>query len=174
MKKLPGIILSILLCLPFLAIHTILTIKKQVIRREFKHEIIKTLSKSDLVLIALSKTEAEKQLNWEHDREFEYQGQMFDIVESELTPDSVKYWCWLDNDETHLNKMLEKLSSEASQDDKKRRANQLLTFLKSFHFIAKFELKTTIDIFSPLYSTEKPFLISHKSQPPSPPPEFVV
>ncbi len=172
MKKLPLIILCIFLCLPFLAVHTVLTLKKQTIRREFKHEIIKTLSKSDLVLIALSRADAEKQLKWEHEKEFEYRGQMFDIVDSELTLDSVKYWCWLDHDETHLNKMLEKLSAETSQDHKKQSANQLLTFIKSFHFIAQLELKNSLEMISPLCFSKVTILISHKSQPPSPPPEL--
>lgn len=67
------------------------------------------VAESDLVKISLSYEEAKTKLRWEHSREFEYQGNMYDIVKTHFTPDSVHYFCWLDKVETKLNNQLANL-----------------------------------------------------------------
>ena len=83
-----------------------LNLQKKQVKREVKWEIIEGIDRSELVLIQLSKSEVEEKLEWEHSKEFEFEGEMYDVVEFEETPDSIKYWCWWDHEETALNKNL--------------------------------------------------------------------
>jgi len=107
--------------------------EKSVIKREVKENIIQSLDKSELVLIKLSKAEAKTELDWEHSKEFEYKGEMYDIVQVEKTYDSIKYWCWWDHEETALNKKLTKLVNEILGNDKEKneQESQLISFYKS-------------------------------------------
>lgn len=41
--------------------------------------------------------------------EFEFNNQMYDIVDKVISKDSVQYWCWWDFKETKLNKQLDEL-----------------------------------------------------------------
>lgn len=92
------------------------------------------MDRSELVLLQVSKTDAKTLLQWEHDTEFEFHGQMFDVVEVLAKGDSVAYRCWPDKEETQLNEQLAQLvsgeweSHPAKQDSQK----QLLDYFKSF------------------------------------------
>jgi hypothetical protein len=48
-------------------------------------------------------------LKWEHDKEFEYNGQMYDVVEVADIGDSLQYLCWWDKAETATKKNKQKL-----------------------------------------------------------------
>ena len=69
------------------------------------------VDRSELVLLQFSKTDTKTLLQWEHDTEFEFQGQMFDVMEVSEKGDSVTYVCWPDKEETHLNQQLAQLVS---------------------------------------------------------------
>src|SRR5690606_30808540 len=49
-----------------------------------------------------SHADADRLLDWEHSREFAYLGEMYDVVRSSSTRDSVTYWCHHDVRETRL------------------------------------------------------------------------
>lgn len=106
--------------------------KKQV-KREVKWQIIEGIDKSELVLIQLSKSEAAEKLEWEHSQEFEFEGEMYDVVEFEETSDSVKYWCWWDYEETALNKNLAEVVNNllGNHPDKKEKEQKLISFYQS-------------------------------------------
>lgn len=86
-------------------------------KKEVKHKIIAGVDKEDLVLLAFTKEEAEQQLNWEHSKEFEFKGNMYDIVEQSATSDSVYYWCWWDKEETVLMQKLYALMGQKLDKD---------------------------------------------------------
>lgn len=75
--------------------------------------MIHDLDREELALLKFSKEETETRLKWKHSREFEYNGSMYDIVETEVREDSIIYWCWWDHKETKLNKQLAQLVSIA-------------------------------------------------------------
>lgn len=54
-----------------------------------------------LVYLRFSKDEL-ADLRWEHDREFEYDEQMYDVVGLEICGDTIGYWCWLDHKEKRI------------------------------------------------------------------------
>tara|TARA_R110002012_G_scaffold153906_1_gene314103 strand:+ start:42186 stop:42668 length:483 start_codon:yes stop_codon:yes gene_type:complete len=107
--------------------------QKYQIKREVKWKIIDGLDRSELVLIQLSKSEAKEKLEWEHSKEFEYLGEMYDVVEFAETADSVKYWCWWDHEETSLNQNLAEVVNTllGNHSDKKEKEGKLITFYQS-------------------------------------------
>ncbi len=105
-------------CLPFIGTYSWLSFKKAVIKKEVKRELIKTVDHGSLIQLGFKVNEVDDKLKWEHPGEFEYNGQMFDIVSKSEKKDSVYYLCWPDHDETALNKKLEKLVSENFSNDK--------------------------------------------------------
>jgi hypothetical protein len=103
------------------------------LRKEIKRQIIAGIDKNELVCLKFSKSEIHTKLRWEHAKEFEFSGEMYDIVESATIGDSVKYWCWLDYKETLLNKELKILVAEnfGKSPQNKERQNRIDTFSKS-------------------------------------------
>lgn len=85
--------------------------QKATIKNRVAQYISSGIDKSELVLLKFTYAESKSKLRWEHSKEFEFKGQMYDIVETEYTNDSVYYWCWHDKDETHINNQIDKLAS---------------------------------------------------------------
>ncbi len=118
-------------------------------RHEVKEMILAGMDNSDLVLLKFSKQSAKKNLDWEHSREFEYQGDMYDVVRSESTIDSVSYWCWKDEKESKLNKsissLVNKVMNQHSQDQ--QQAAKLMVFIQNLYLDGAFSWtpKTIID-----------------------------
>lgn len=116
LKQLFSILLISSLIGPYLGISLYLKHEKKMLKREIKHRIIEGIDKSELVELTFTVAEAEKKLQWEHSKEFEYNGEMYDVVESKSDGKKVTYWCWWDNQETSLNKQLSKLLARALND----------------------------------------------------------
>jgi len=107
--------------------------QKKEVKHEVKWKIIQGLDKSELVLIQLSKAEMEDKLEWEHSKEFEFEGEMYDVVEFEETTDSVKYWCWWDHKETELNKNLADVVNSllGNHPERQEKEHKLISFYQS-------------------------------------------
>ena len=134
--KVAGIFLLFCLVAPIPATFTFLHYQKKQIKKEIKRQIIIGINKEELVLLKFAKNESETLLHWKHSKEFEYDGQMYDIVETENRGDTTCYWCWLDNEETKLNKQLDELLASALGKDTKNieHKDRLVFFLKSLFF----------------------------------------
>lgn len=142
-----------------------LKVQKQKVRKEVKHLIMDCIDKEDLTYLKFSAQEIESQLNWKHSKEFEFQGQMYDIVYKVEKPDSIIYWCWPDHEESMLNRDLDELVASILGLDPHRheKNNQLFDFYKKLFksetdsaiastqpsiYTSFFYLKNTKDIFS--------------------------
>lgn len=96
-----------------------LSIEKSLIRHDVKRKMIAGLDPEELVLLKFSKLDEKTNLHWKHSKEFEYNGQMFDVVSKEIKGDSILFRCWWDHKETSLNKRLRILVAKALHQDKK-------------------------------------------------------
>jgi hypothetical protein len=101
--------------------------------------MIAGLDKQELVRLELSAEEISSELKWKHSREFEYNGEMYDIVYIEASADSTVFHCWWDHEETTLNQQLKSLLAIAFNKDplKKDRQDRLSLFLKHLYFNAE-------------------------------------
>ena len=176
LKKHLGIFLLFSLIAPLAGTYTWLHYEKRQVRKEIKKRLIAGIDRSELALIKLSRHEAETALRWEHEREFEYAGRMYDVVETRMRNDTFLYWCWPDDAETLLNKKLDRLLTGALEHDPQRREaeRQVVQFFKSLFFV---EICLPSVIFYPGYvarpSTGFFFLSCFNNTPQAPPPEMV-
>lgn len=132
-----GILLFISLVTPIATTFIFFQFQKKQIKREVKWRIIAGINKDELVLLKFTEKEKKTQLNWKHAKEFEYNGEMYDIVETEVNDDTTSYWCWWDYEETKLNKHLKELVSFACGNNAKNQENQrrLFKFFKSLYIL---------------------------------------
>lgn len=98
-----------------------LTYQKQKVKKQIKREIIASIDKSELVQLTFTKDQLETELEWEHSKEFEYNHQMYDIVEADTTENIITYWCWWDTEETELNQKLKKTLANFLNNDTKNK-----------------------------------------------------
>jgi hypothetical protein len=101
---------------PIVGVSAWLQIEKAIVRREVRRHIVSGLDKDGLVLLEFARSETEPLLRWEHSGEFEYDGQMYDIVESWTQGDTVYYRCFWDRAETRLNNRMRELAVRSHGD----------------------------------------------------------
>lgn len=110
--KISAILLIMCLLVPAISTYSWMQIRLYHLKKEVKAQIIAGINTDQLVQIRLTHAEAALQLEWEHGKEFEYKGQMYDLVKAQITADSVFYWCWWDQEETKLNIQLKEMTAE--------------------------------------------------------------
>lgn len=125
-----------MLIAPAVVTYTWLQQRKRAVKKEVKWKMIAGIDKSELVLLKFSKSEIVSKLKWKHSKEFEFNSQMYDIVDKVISKDSIQYWCWWDYKETKLNKQLDELLVGVFQHDSKSKEKQdlLFKFYKSVYF----------------------------------------
>ncbi len=125
-------LLFLLLCPAWLA-YFFFTWQKHEAREEAKRLLLAGMDAAELVTIQLSKAEAESLLHWEEEHEFEYQGQMYDVVDITEAGDSIRYLCYWDRPESRLHQQLENLLKRPANDDPVHTKNteRLLQFFQS-------------------------------------------
>ena len=172
-SRLSGILLLFCLIVPTFSSYLYLQIKEWQVKMEGRSKTA-GLGKEDLVLLKFSRFENLKELRWEHSKEFEYQGKMYDIKEVEMLGDSIFYWCYCDVEETELNKQLVALVTLASGNDPVTRMNQerLVHFFKADYFVQKpLELLSAIELQKDTEFFQTDFYRSIVSPPLVPPPK---
>ena len=142
--------------------------------------MLQGMSKERLVRLAFTKGQVDTLLRWEHAGEFEFQNQMYDVLERKEQGDSSIYWCWWDQEETLLNRHLDDLTQKAfTKDSQQQKAqDQLFQFFKSIYCSAPDVMEPFILVASDAFSHrliwgEKNECHSWKQRPPSPPPKLV-
>jgi hypothetical protein len=103
-----AISLFLVLCLPLAGLSGWLLLERQLLRHEIKQQLLAGIDRAELVHWAFG-PEKQAQLEWEHEGEFEYLGEMYDVVERAQRGDTLHLWCWWDHEETALNRQLQDL-----------------------------------------------------------------
>jgi len=141
--------------------------------------MIAGLKDEELVKLKFSKAEISKNLRWKHSKEFEFNGQMYDIVNTKISSDSVEYVCWWDSEESKLNQKLMALVVNKLPDlpENRELSFQLTNFYKTFYFgdltfFKKIRNQKIINCFTANYFiSESDKLISGFQKINSPPPK---
>lgn len=136
MLRFKSIILFLVLVGPMGLTYTWLQYQKKQVKREIKWKIANDLDRDELIQLKFSTKEIKTKLRWKHSKEFEYNGDMYDIVTSESRGDSIIYWCWWDNKETQLNKHLTHLVLQTlNQNDQNQNQNwHLQKIIKTLYY----------------------------------------
>lgn len=165
---------------PFVATYFGLQYRRAMVKREVKWKMIAGLDKSELVLLKFSKKDQATKLRWKHSKEFEYEHQMYDIVDKKFFGDSVYYWCWWDYEETKLNKQLAELVQHAWGKDSqnKKKQEELSSYFKGLFCVEISDWNTNLMSCLSIDKEEKEFYfldnyLSYSSIPPIPPPWYL-
>lgn len=176
-KALASTLLLASLLLPALGGYAWLRYQKSEVRQEVEERKERGFAEEELVQLQFSKVETQTLLRWEHAAEFEYQGQMYDIIRSEAKGDSVYYWCFWDEEETRLNQEIAELEKDLFDTDPQRQEKQerLQQFYKSLYLVALPQIDmpqpTAITTKSNFYLTK---LVATFFEPPTPPPRLFI
>jgi len=169
-----GLLVFCLLVDPVVATFTWLHCQKTAVKREVKRQMIAGFDKDELVIFQFTKEEVRTELRWEHPQEFEYEQQMYDVVIRMTVGNTVYFWCWLDHEETKLNRRMEKLTAQTfrTDHDSRDKHERMISFFKSLY------CPVYSDWYGPTPSSLAkqfcPFLDLYASitiQPPTPPPQ---
>ncbi|PKP33498.1 MAG: hypothetical protein CVT99_00665 [Bacteroidetes bacterium HGW-Bacteroidetes-16] len=128
LKQLGSIVLLMLLVFPFAGTYCWLHYEKASLRKAVKKELLRGLDDGKLVRLEFTQFEIATLLNWHHAKEFEYRGQMYDIVRQSSASNTHIYWCFPDHAETRLNNQLSSLVNNLINQDKQRQQQQKETF----------------------------------------------
>lgn len=170
--------ISFLMCLilPFAGTYVWLQYARSEVKKEVSERMDEGIAPKELVTLTFDPGELSK-IRWEHEREFEYQGQMYDVVEKKVDGDRTIFICWWDHEETRLKKELNRLLAHQNNDqpwskDQQKRLDQFEKNLfseldglgkKRPHFFHK-----RLSPFRYFFSHTSPF-----RSPPTPPPDEV-
>jgi hypothetical protein len=113
--------LALVLFLPEGVVYTWLKMKQKEIRREVKMKIHSGLEKEDLIRFSFHIQHEKSAVTWIKKGEFSYKNNLFDVVFTETSVDSVIYYCWQDHEESAIKKELQKLSAMAWGNHPERR-----------------------------------------------------
>ncbi len=95
--------------MPFTAAYFYLHFQKIQAKFEAALEMSREQDSETLVQFTFSANDSRTLLRWEHDREFEYLDQMYDVYALEYQGDSIHYWCRWDEAESAANRKLNEL-----------------------------------------------------------------
>ena len=160
---------------PVATTYLVLKYQKKQVKREVKWKMIAGIPREELVLLKFTEGEKSNDLRWVHSKEFEYKGEMYDIVETHFKGDTTYYWCWWDYEETKLNKQLDGLLAFAYKKDARTTQNQkfVQAFYKSLYFK---DIPIPFSIQKVLFKLICPhhvaYFTSYANAPPDPPPEL--
>lgn len=179
MRKRIPILFILALTLPFIGIYGWLKFEKAAVRKSVKHKLMEGIPKDELVQFTFSHKDTSVVLDWKHSMEFEFQGEMYDIVTRYYTEDSVKYDLWWDHEETALNKKLASLTNalinqNPEEQSKSDYVNFVIRSMYCFNGEIVLEIPFQQEIYSSPYVNDKSSLIIRGTQPLSPPPRFTV
>jgi hypothetical protein len=149
-------------------------VERYQVQRAVKWRMAAGLSDEQLTRLVFAKKDLQTALRWEHEREFEYGGEMYDVVRREERGDSVALFCWHDREETVLNTTLRERVFQVLHHDPTRQERQqtLVFFFKTLFwekperpvFLPVFEKNERVNGVGCAYASRTP-------EPPGEPPE---
>ena len=177
MKNRIPILFILALTLPFIGVYGWLKFEKSTVRRSVKHRLMEGIPKDELVQFTFAKRDTSILLDWKHSKEFEYQGEMYDIVTRYYSEDSVKYDLWWDHEETALNKKLAQLTNNLINQNpvEQSKTNYIAFVIKSMLFEnQQIVIKTPFqeELLYILITDQKPYYSTRVIKPLCPPPRL--
>lgn len=176
MKRVITISLLFSLLAPVAGMFVWLQYEKKQVKEEVKHALLNGLERDQLVCLTFPVDELEAFIEWENEYEFEFRGEMYDVVETESSDGFISFWCWHDSKETRLNDRIDDLLAGGLNDGPVNQDKhiKLLQFFKTLYPTITGQIEPTHPLFSNIGTDlirkywKSPFI-----SPPVPPPEIV-
>lgn len=122
--------------------------KELVLKHEMKEELEKGIPREDLLSFVMTE-DNQHEFDWEHDKEFEYKGTMYDVVYKTIQEDgSVLLECIADDEESELFRQMDNYvaGSFIQQNNGKHPLVDFHTFLQQLFFQVEEDTKFVIGI----------------------------
>lgn len=112
-----------------------LKIEKETIRTSVKALIFEGLDRSELVFIS-TEQQSDPSFSWKDEGEFVLNGRFYDIVETIDDQEQQGHWCWLDEEESEVEKKINRLYTLKvnSSESQKKRNLVFQNFMNSLYF----------------------------------------
>ena len=115
MKTILSLTLLFALLLKMGGFYTILSFEREEIREKMEQKILKSINKTDLVCI-IENADNSPKIEWERlEKEFSFEGNLYDVVYTEKMDGMKYYYCLSDKDETKLEAKIDKLLETQNQ-----------------------------------------------------------
>jgi hypothetical protein len=150
---------------------------KEQAREEVAEKISLGLNKDRLILLEFSPEEVKTELKWRSAQEFEFNHELYDVVDSVIEDNKVIFWCWLDQKESALEKEIELIISWVfnQQRNSLTRLEESIYTPRIYLFFPAGKLTffnlNLISFFS-LFSFKTNYFF--ESEPPTPPPRWLI
>lgn len=132
MKILLSLTLFFALLLKMGGFYAILSFEREGIREKVEQKVIKSLKKSELICI-VANAENQSKIEWERaEKEFRFEGNLYDVVYSENRLGVTYYYCLSDTDETILEAKIDKLLENQTEQSPFGNQSKLV-----FHFLSE-------------------------------------
>lgn len=137
-----GILLLFCLVLPFCGSYFWLQGKVKEARDNASAHLQGELPEEETITLTFAIADIETFLEWEHSREFRYNGNMYDVVHTAYHGDSISYQCYLDHKESKLRKAISQLAPKWAQGEPQRDNQQqrIADFFKLVYCIDRDQL----------------------------------
>jgi|TARA_R100000365_G_scaffold2522_1_gene7931 hypothetical protein len=122
-----------------------LNFQKTQLQNSFESRFEESEEKSDLLTLSFTREESQTLLEWEHEREFEYQGEMYDVLEIKEDGGQIQYLVWRDKEETKIKKQLSKLWEEEGTEKKEQQLAVFTLFFQANHSLIPKPFSQEID-----------------------------
>ena len=175
MKATIATILLALLLLPFGGSYLFLGLKKSQAKKQAALAIANVENPVEIVELSFSENQLQNDLRWEHAGEFEYQGQMYDIISKEVKGDTTYFKVYWDKVETLVNQRLKELIALHlnGDDDQSDDAMLVLSLSKAIYLQPSFNSTSLFQYRKEPQFIETPIFYSYSiSGIDAPPPRF--
>lgn len=132
-------LLLLILLFPTALAYLFFAWQKHQVKEAVKAQLLAGMDASELTELKFSRADAGVLLEWEEEREFEYRGQMYDVVDVAVEDDSIRYLCYRDHAESRLKQELKRLLASPLKSDPATADNtlRLITFFQSLFCVEK-------------------------------------
>jgi hypothetical protein len=130
LKAFLATILLGLMLLPFGGSYLFLELEKSKAKIYAQTAMAEEENPVQMVWLKFTKEQIKNDLRWEHDGEFEYNGQMYDISKREERGDTTHFYCYWDKFETLINaKLADLIALHTNGQNKDQKDDQLIVSL---------------------------------------------
>lgn len=169
MKKLLPVLLIILISLNTFGFNLILEYMIYSCKIHFNEYVENELQESEVVVFKMSEIGKGKFIRY--DDEIKYDGHMYDIIKEERQNDDVIIYCWSDEEEDNLNRIIDEKNDERNYPTK---LNYLLKNLTKV-FINPGKIKAYLASHNSIYlNLQIHNYTSRYCEVPYPPPDFII
>lgn len=173
--KVYAIVFIFVLLTPVISVYLLMHTERFQIQAEVSKKIIPEISTKEITVLQFSIEEHSTLLDWKKPHEFEYAGEMYDVVKKIQSKDSVTYLCYHDKKETRLNKQFAQLLNTTFGNDLQKKKDQKVVsnfFQLVYLSPAPVRFPKHLDQIQSLLLKVPLFADRFLKKPPTPPPQF--